>query len=220
MILTFGRCAVNAFTDDPRHEEDLHAWQILRPLLDDGGYLPWTTGSMRPAGLVAICNEIVHGRRTGIVECGSGVSTVVLARLLRQRAGGHIVALEHDAGWAQFVTEQLAQEQLGAFASVIHAPLGGEPIWYSLEALTDLPAAIDVLIVDGPPADLPGNGLRRAPALAALGPRLTGTAAVFLDDINRPGELAVLAAWQAATDWTFVIDASTGVARGHRPESA
>jgi hypothetical protein len=57
-------------------EEDLHAWHVLRPLLDRGGYLPWSTGSMRPAGLVAVCNEIVHGARTRIVECGSGVSTV------------------------------------------------------------------------------------------------------------------------------------------------
>src|ERR1700710_2547756 len=63
-----GRCAVNAFADDPRHAEDLHAWQILRPLLDDGNYLPWSTGSMRPAGLVTGCNEIVHGHRNSIVE--------------------------------------------------------------------------------------------------------------------------------------------------------
>jgi hypothetical protein len=80
-----GRCGMNAFTDDPHHTEDLHAWQVLRPLLDKGNYLPWSTGTMRPAGLVRVCNEIVHRGRTRIVECGSGVSTVVLARLLRQR---------------------------------------------------------------------------------------------------------------------------------------
>src|SRR6266511_1215868 len=27
---------MNGFTDDPRHAEDLHAWQMLRPLLDGG----------------------------------------------------------------------------------------------------------------------------------------------------------------------------------------
>lgn len=55
---------------------------------------------MRPAGLVAVCNEIVHGARTQIVECGSGVSTVLLARLLRERRAGGLVALEHDRHWA------------------------------------------------------------------------------------------------------------------------
>ena len=28
--------------------EDLHAWQVLRPLLDAGPYLPWSAGAMRP----------------------------------------------------------------------------------------------------------------------------------------------------------------------------
>ncbi|MCW2540090.1 MAG: Methyltransferase domain [Frankiales bacterium] len=208
---------MNAFTDDPRHADDLHAWQILRPLLDDGRYLPWTTGSMRPAALVAVCNEIVHGRRTSIVECGSGVSTVVIARLLRQRGSeSAVVALEHDPDWARLVSELLADEHLSAFGRVIHAPLAGEPPWYSLTALAELPEVVDLLIIDGPPADRPGNGLRRAPALAALESRLSEAAVVYLDDINRAGEQAVVASWQAMTDWIFDIDAVSGTARGHR----
>jgi predicted O-methyltransferase YrrM len=216
-IIILGRHAVNAFTDDPRHADDLHAWQILRPLLDGGHYLPWTTGSMLPAALVAVCNEIVHGRRTTIVECGSGVSTVVLARLLRQRGiGGTVVALEHDPDWARLVSELLANEQLSAFARVIHAPLAGEPPWYSLSAMAELPEVVDLLIVDGPPADLPGNGLRRAPALAALESRLSQAAVVYLDDLNRAGEQAAVAGWQATNKWIFDIDAVSGTARGHR----
>jgi hypothetical protein len=38
---------------------DLFAWEVLRPLLDAGGYLPWSTGAMRASGLVTLCNEIV-----------------------------------------------------------------------------------------------------------------------------------------------------------------
>jgi predicted O-methyltransferase YrrM len=208
---------VNAFADDPRHAEDLHAWQILRPLLDDGNYLPWSTGSMRPAGLVSVCNDIVHGRRTNVVECGSGVSTVVLARLLRQRGiGGTVVALEHDRDWAHLVNELLAEDQLSAFGRVILAPLEGDPPWYSLGGLDDLPDTIDLLIVDGPPADRPGAGLRRAPALPTLQSRLSESAVVYLDDVNRPGEQSVLAGWQAATDWTFTVNDVTGTARGRR----
>jgi Methyltransferase domain len=84
-------------------DEDLHAWPVLSPLVLQGGYLPWTTGSMRPTGLVEICNEIVHGARTRILECGSGVSTVLLARLLRERQSGTLVALEHDGHWAEVI---------------------------------------------------------------------------------------------------------------------
>jgi predicted O-methyltransferase YrrM len=172
---------------------------------------------MRPAGLVSICNEIVHGRRTSVVECGSGVSTVVLARLLRQRgAGGAVVAIEHDPDWARLVGELLAEDQLAEFGRVVLAPLEGDPQWYSRAALTDLPDTIDLLIVDGPPADRPGNGLRRAPALPTLEPRLSETAVVYLDDVDRPGEQAVLEGWQAHSKWTFTMDAVNGTARGHK----
>jgi len=212
-----GRCGMNGFTDDPRHAEDVHAWQILRPLLDGGNYLPWSTGAMRPAGLVRVCNEVVQRRRTRIVECGSGVSTVVLGRLLRQCGGGAtIVALEHDAGWVALVTDMLRRESLLDVAHVVHAPLEGDPPWYAGSALTKMPADVDLLVVDGPPAYAPGKGRRRAPALAAFAPRLTDTATVVLDDANRAGEREVLAGWEAATSWRFSVDEAAGVATGQR----
>lgn len=208
---------MNAFTDDSRHAEDLHAWQVLRPLLDEGNYLPWTSGTMRPAGLVVVCNEIVHQNRTRIVECGSGVSTVVLARLLRQRSGGaSVVALEHDARWATLVTDMLRRESLTDIARVVHAPLQNDPPWYARSALTQLPDDIDLLVVDGPPAHAPGQGRRRAPALAAFEPQLTPTATVVLDDVNRAGEREVLTAWESETSWRFSIDEAAGVATGRR----
>ena len=55
---------------------------------------------MRPAGLVMVCNDIVLGDRRRVVELGSGLSTVLLARLLAQRppvGGFTLVAVEHDA---------------------------------------------------------------------------------------------------------------------------
>lgn len=197
-------------------EEDLHAWHVLGPLLVQGGYLPWTTGSMRPAALVAVCNEIVHGARTRIVECGSGVSTVVLARLLRERRAGGLVALEHDRHWAALVQEHLRRETLDRIARVLHAPLQGEPPWYGLAGLEEVPDEIDLLVVDGPPACDPGHDMRRAPALPRFAERLVASAAVVLDDISRPGERQVIASWEASTDWRFVVDERAGVAVGRR----
>lgn len=205
-----------SFTDDPLHPEDLHAWQVLRPLLDAGGYLPWSSGAMRSAGLVVVCNEIVHGRRERVVECGSGVSTVLLARLLRDRGAGSVVAIEHDADWAGLVEELLQREGLGDVARVVHAPLEGEPLWYARSALDATPGEIDLLLVDGPPADGPGEGLRRAPALGAFEPRLAERATVILDDVQRPGEREVFAGWEAETEWRFRIDEAAGLAIGTR----
>jgi hypothetical protein len=201
-------------------EEDLHAWHVLRPLLDRGGYLPWTTGSMRPAALVVVCNEIVHGARTRIVECGSGVSTVLLARLLRECGAGRLVALEHDRHWAALVHEQLRREALDGIARVLDAPLEGEPPWYGPARLVDVPDELDLLVVDGPPACDAGHGMRRAPALPRFDERLVVGATVVLDDIARPGERDVLAGWEASTDWRFALDERAGVAIGRRQQDA
>lgn len=197
--------------------EDLHAWHILRPLLDRGGYLPWSTGSMRPAGLVVVCNDIVHGARTRIVECGSGVSTVVLARLLGERGAGGVVALEHDAHWAAVVRDQLRRESLHHIARVIDAPLQGDPPWYASGALAELPTEVDLLVVDGPPAGAADRAALRTPALERLASHLADGATVILDDIARPGERDVVAGWQASGRWRFEIDERAGVAVGRRP---
>jgi predicted O-methyltransferase YrrM len=199
-------------------EADLHAWQILAPLLSRYPYLPWTSGSMRPAALVAVCNEVVHGARTRIVECGSGLSTVVLARLLRERGAGALVALEHDSHWAALVEEQLRREDLGAIARVHYAPLAGEPPWYDLHDSDRLPDEVDLLVVDGPPAFDPGHEARRAPALPWFRDRLVDGAAVILDDIDRDGEREVLSRWERTSNWRFTSDLITGMASGHRPD--
>jgi Methyltransferase domain len=189
------------------------AWQILSPLLLAGGYLPWTTGSMRPAGFVEVCNEIVHGDRTRILECGSGVSTVLLARLLRERGRGALTSLEHDPHWAALIQDQLRREHLEQIARVVDAPLQGDPPWYRLD---EMPDEIDLLIVDGPPAFEPGHSARRTPALARFDDTLVRNAAVILDDIDRPGEQQTITTWETSTSWRFQLNLPACVAIGRR----
>ena len=81
-----------------------------------GPYLPWSAGAMRPAGLVAVCNDIVLNDRRRVVELGGGVSTVLVARLLTQRCplgGFRMAVVEHDIGWARWITDQLNREGIG-----------------------------------------------------------------------------------------------------------
>jgi SAM-dependent methyltransferase len=205
-------------------DRDLHAWQILRPLLAAGGYLPWSEGAMRPSGLVDVCNEIVLAERRRILELGSGTSTVLLARLLRT-TGGTLTAIEHDARWATWVAGQLATEQLQDVARVVHAPLEpsprapGRPPWYAPEPLAQALAdgAPDLLIVDGPPAYRPGESLARLPAVPALLDRLAPDAAIVLDDIARPGEHEVLERWEHGSELRFERRPESGIAIGRQP---
>jgi hypothetical protein len=144
---------------------------------------------------------------------------VLLARLLRELNVGGLIALEHDRHWAALVQAQLQRETLEGIARVVHAPLQGDPPWYGLNELSENPNEIDLLIVDGPPACGPGQGASREPALAQFAQQLTANAAVILDDINRPGERAIIARWEASTNWRFALDEPAGVAVGHRVDS-
>jgi len=179
--------------------------------------LPFSSGAMRIGGLVHVCNTIVHRAPAQIVECGAGVSTVVLARLLAQRGQGALTALEHDATWAARVHEALEAEGLTHVAQVVLAPLEGDPEpWYAEAGIAQLPATIDLLVVDGPPADRPELASARSPALERLASRLAPGATVILDDIGRAGEQAVLTAWEADTDWRFARLEDEAIAVGVR----
>lgn len=196
---------------------DLHAWSVLQPLLGGRPYLPFSSGAMRASGLVHLCNLIVHRAPAHIVECGAGVSTVLLARLLEQCGAGRLTALEHDPGWAARVSRLLEREGLGGVAGVVLAPLADDG-WYAAEGVDRLPAAIDLLVVDGPPADRAELEAARHPALGRLEPRLAADALVVLDDIGRAGEQGVLARWEAETRWRFERLEDEAIAVGRRAQ--
>ena len=171
---------------------DARSLQSLAPLT--GAFLPWTSSSMRPAAIVAVLSEIVINERRMVVECGSGNSTVFIARLFAQHEiDGHVESVDHDHGWATLTSAALARERLQRFATVTHAPLVDG--WYDRERL---PACeeIDLLVIDGPPAYDRGLELAREPALDAFWDRLAPGASIILDDAGRPSERNLIADWQ------------------------
>ena len=185
-------------------EADRDALEVLRPLLDAGGYLPWSEWALRPAALTAVCDEIVRADRHAVVELGAGISTIVLGRLLVPR-GGRLASVEHDPNWARVVRSLLEADELTEAVRLIEAPLEPHPLaldatpWYAAVALDALPERIDLLLVDGPPGNEEGRERIRYPALPALGERLAPGAVVMLDDAARPGERVVAARWKR--DW-------------------
>ena len=109
---------------------------------------------------------------------------------------------------------------------MLHAPLEPAPSgwgspWYAAAAVAELPEIVDLLVVDGPPAAEPGTEHARYPALPALAGRLAEGATVILDDLPRPGEMAVLERWESEFDLAFQRRAPQGIAMartgGHRP---
>ncbi|MGH8793029.1 MAG: class I SAM-dependent methyltransferase [Stackebrandtia sp.] len=160
--------------------------------------LPATGGWAASADLLRCLYDTVRDEgRSRIVECGSGVSTLVMAYALRELGGGKITSLDHDADFAAQTRRMLEQHELQQWAEVRHAPLTKLELddeiwlWYELAEVPDGP--FDMLVIDGPPRATRDQA--RYPALPLLYDRLGDDAVVVLDDHIRPDERAAAARW-------------------------
>ena len=176
----------------------LEALAWLRDELELQRPLPPTRGAAAaPDALLELVRIIDDTRPAIIVELGSGVSTVVAAARLKAAGRGRVVALEHDAGYAETTRSELSVQGLGGWATVVDAPLravrvGNETYrWYEIGS--EVPALIDVLFVDGPPGSV--GALARYPALPLLRERLAPLATIFVDDGARADERQMVARW-------------------------
>jgi predicted O-methyltransferase YrrM len=151
--------------------------------------------ALRPEAL-GLVRDLMRAGRTSVIECGSGLSTVTIARALRAANRGHVHALEHLPEFAATTRAALADEGLDGFATVLDAPLVDG--WYDRAALARVPeSGVELLLVDGPPANEREIERSRYPALPALAGRLGRGAAIVLDDADRDGERWVVERWLA-----------------------
>jgi len=188
--------------------ERLHAWECARKLRRGLGAL-----ERDPRGSEQVWNELVDGwddRRWAagveyldavasaavdehgpILECGSGLTTLVLARIARG-TGVQVWTLEHDARCFQRVGSRL--RSAGLEANVLHAPLRdyGSFDWYDVDPAR-LPA-FSLVVCDGPPKRTRGGRFGLVPV---LGERLAPGCLILLDDAAREGEREVLNRWAA-----------------------
>jgi hypothetical protein len=184
--------------------DQLHALSSLERLLALPQSLPPMRGWAASPDLLLHLTQLLRERQPlCVVECSSGVSTVVAARCMELNGRGHVYSLEHDPVYAAKTISLLQRYGLTDWATVVLAPL--QPVegasapdateWYSHQALpADIPP-IEVLVVDGPPAG--GNSTARYPALGKLAPRMAADVTVLLDDADRLGERAVVDRWLA-----------------------
>ncbi len=154
--------------------------------------------AMSPDILVLIIQLIEDRKPQGIVELGSGISTVIAAKCAKRNGAGSVTSLEHDPHFASATRTELIRHNLADIATVVVAPiahtrLGDEEWhWYDIKHLETIDA-IDMLIIDGPPGHL--NPMARYPALPLLFNKLVGGAIIILDDAARADEKRILEAW-------------------------
>jgi predicted O-methyltransferase YrrM len=179
---------------DVRNSEDA---ALLAPLLGPTG-ISLGTWAVEPDFLRLVAAELTRDP-VGVVELGSGASTMLMASMRRARGGPPVISIEHDFAFAQQTWAMLARAGLRDHAEIHVAPLratvvhGHELVWYDREEVERLvPSQIDLLVVDGPPST---TRLARWPALEVLSSRLADDCVVLLDDGRRRDETDTARRW-------------------------
>lgn len=154
--------------------------------------------AMDPISMHGVLKVVSGKKQPRIVELGSGVSTIWLAKSLMGLGGGQLVSLEHQKAFADDIKAYLVSENLENWATVVHAPLRGTLVggrefnWYDISDVA-FPEHIDILLVDGPPGD--AGDKSRYPAFPILRKHLKPGSVIILDDTNRRDESEILTMW-------------------------
>lgn len=156
---------------------------VFRWLITGWGNEGWSADT---AYLEAVCSWATHVRGP-ILECGSGLSTILLGIIAPDR----VTTLEHLPEWQERVQQTAAHYSIGI--NVVTAPLinHGEFDWYCLpeSAANDY----ELVICDGPPSATRGG---RYGLLPVVKRRLAQDAIILMDDVERPDERDIIERWE------------------------
>jgi hypothetical protein len=130
-----------------------------------------------------------------IIECGSGLSTMLVGVEAQRRALSHY-ALENHPGWARRMRRELTAAAITSVV-VCETPLRnyGKYTWYDVSE-ANLPTSFAMAICDGPPGDSPES---RYGLMPVLGDRLGPGCLVMVDDFIREREQTIVCRWAKET---------------------
>ena len=171
---------------------------ILTELCMTWGNRNWPAKEELLAGIAA------HAWRTQetILECGCGLSTVLLALIARHK-GQRVVSIEHIPDYALAIQSTLRRFNL-ANVELLVSPLVAyqDYDWYELPEGTFREQDISLVICDGPPEATRGC---RHGVLPVTLPFLRHEAVILLDDVQAGGA-SVLARWKEEYGLEAVIE--------------
>ena len=194
---------------------ELRAFINLQPMLNNA-FLPYSFWAMEPSNILNLLSTMQYQKYRTVVECGAGVSTLAIGKLLMQMGEGHVYSLEEDKHWYDVMCSAVAHDGLSDYVTIVHAPLEHNTtsgtLWYAAEATGRVLAQaghIDVLLIDGPKSIAP---LSRYPALPTFAPAIDSTSLIILDDSKRGNEKKVIKQWGEAFD--IEVEQLTATLRG------
>ncbi|MGE0635719.1 MAG: hypothetical protein AB7P01_04705 [Bacteroidia bacterium] len=198
-----------------QQEKDIYCRLLLNNLFEGYNHLPITKSSMSFFAIAMIINDIQINKRQNVLEFGSGLSTILMARLIKKNnLSCKIYSVEHDKNWFDLLNTILKKENTIENVVSIYAPLTPSEKsknnleWYNEEAiLNSLPenSLFDLVIIDGPPAHERSKSVSRYPALPFLNNKLNKSYSLYMDDASRKGEREVINYWKEEFKFSFIL---------------
>ncbi len=207
---------IKAFTSLKKYQDkidDLSAYQLIQNLVKHPGYFPVTDSSISFHTVLTILNDIILNKRQNIVEFGSGISTLVIAKLIKEdKMDCKFFSVEDNPDWIRFMKSNISKNSLEEYIKLIYAPLEKTDLalennsWYSIKVLDEHITSdlkIDLALVDGPSAWRPEIKLSRYTAIPYLINKLADNFSIYLDDSNRKGEQKIISLWKKKYNLNF-----------------
>lgn len=157
--------------------------QLLSLLKFDAPVPPTRSWAASPDLLLTLAQLVRTHKPKLVVELGSGVSTLIVAKAGARK----VVSIDNSEEFAEKTREIIREHKVRGVevrVAELKTHASGSD-WYDLSKLTDL-KRIDLLIIDGPPGSK--NPEARKPALAEFISKLSPKAVIVIDDVNRDGE--------------------------------
>ena len=141
---------------------------------------------------LAACLQHVRETDGPVLECGSGLSTVLIGAVGQAR-GIRVYSLEHEPKWATRVQKTLHKYRIHSVNMCV-APIRsyGDFDWYALPSLQTIPPRVSLVICDGPPGGTRGGRYGLVPVMLE---KLREDCVILLDDGARDEERSIANRW-------------------------
>ena len=184
--------------------------RYLEDIRRSWGNPSWTAD----AGFLREVAAAVRSRPGAVLDCGSGLSTLVAATVAA-RHGGVVWSLEQDRSWYEYMARVIEALRLGN-VRLFHTPLRtfADFAWFDLERV-ELPSRFSIVSVDGPavvrsafPPEI--YAAWRVGVVPVLRSRGIAWEEILLDDVEDLRSPALAERWRREGIPTIEIDTPTG----------
>lgn len=170
-----------------------------------------------PDFLHVVMTSILRNKPEVVVECGCGVSTLVVGHSLKKNGKGRLYTFESSERFYKEYLEVIKVHGLEDVVTLMYTPIreyqlnSDKWLWYDNQLPDNI--KIDFLLVDGPPYNT--QKLARYPVLPILRSYLSKTAEIYVDDYQRKDEKAIVERWLEENSGMrkYVLPAEKGLAK-------